>query len=763
MMKLRFRYIRAVLLVVVTYGILRTVYALHLARLPQLQFQNAVKLKVRSWYQNILASDLALESNELFLRHLDRVKQEKLQDDWSLEFWDLDESKTANLPLELPVPSYFTDPNLRKPVFQPFDPRFTLGIYLSYLNNQQGLAPLPFHWSDWVDMERLKKYIFPKKGGKIGCSFFDISHKGEAVKGSDLSPVQAYCREDDGSTPLGYSIFAFPGPQTVPNNQILGKSYLYTSAPSPKKLVFLTDSLGSYEVYVANSNVNSLKYSLLENGMVKMVDKDKINLLEEFKTLVEQHPPQNQAEVMKDPEITIPRDAFDVKVQPILDSFKDKSVDVMDHEYHMAIEYSHNEQDPPKFFREAKLLESHREKWLGEHYDWRFFNGLTVGNEEQQLSLHHLVKTYLNFARQHGIITWISHGSLLSWYWNGVAFPWDTDIDVQMPISELHKLARRFNQSLIIENVATADGKFNGMGRYFVDIGSSITHRSKGNGNNNIDGRFIDVDTGLYIDITALALTDTTTPQRYDYLVESQPRLKEMLEKTKDGDGNINNQVKNHELEAYNCRNNHFATYSELSPLVLTLVENLLSYVPSNFVMTLNYEYKFNGLTDKNYRDFFYLNNFRIWVTTQIVLDYLQDPKRWVDKQRGLPDKNGLKVTAKGKGGKRDNENKEKRVVSEYEKLKINKLTAQDHANLLQHGKIFKEYVKTMHFTDYHQKELELLTKLKTGEVEKHLESFQGKGGWLRSDLFMNKVMRQKFDFGTAIDEVFQLMDLYSA
>lgn len=755
-MRVRLRYMKVVLLFVVTYGVLKTIYALHLAQLPQLQFQNAVKLKFQSWFQNILASDLELESNEMFLRHVEKVRKEKRAHDWSLEFWDLDEKVISNLPLELKVPSYFRDDDQRKPIFQPFDPRFTLGVYLSYLNKNQGLEPVPFHWSDWVDMEKLKKYILPKKDGKIRCSFFDISNKGELVQGSELQPVQSYCQEDS-SNPLGYNIFAFPGPQMVPNNEILGKSYLYTSAPSPVKLVFLTDTLGSYEVYVADPSNNDLKHSLLHNDIVKKLDIDKVNVLNEYNTLVKTHPPRNKDEVMNDPEVTIPRDAFDVDVNSILDGLKGRDLNVMDDAYRKSIEYSHHEEDPPKFFREAKLLEKHPEKWLGDHYDWRFFNGITVGNEDQKLSLHHLVKSYLSFARQHGIITWISHGSLLSWYWNGLAFPWDTDIDVQVPLSELHKLGKRFNQSLIIENVGTSEDKFNGMGRYFVDIGSSITHRSKGNGNNNIDGRFIDIDTGLYIDITALALTDTDTPQRYDYLVESQPHIRKALEGLKDDNGNVNYRDKNRELEAYNCRNNHFATYDELSPLVLTLVENLLSYVPSNFVMTLNYEYKLNALTDKNYRDSFYLNNFRIWVITQIVLDYLQDPQRWVDEHKASGDDKSAE-----KKKKRVAVDKEKRVISNVEKWRINKLTTQDHANLLQHGLIFKEYVKTMHFTSYHEKELGLLMKLDIAGVTKHMEHYKHKGEWLRSDLFMSKVMRQRFDFEEAIDEVFKLMDLYA-
>ena len=89
-------------------------------------------------------------------------------------------------------------------------------------------------------------------------------------------------------------------------------------------------------------------------------------------------------------------------------------------------------------------------------------------------------------------------------YYHGIGMvwhSWDNDIDVQVPIMDLHKLSLQFNQTIVVEDPE------DGFGRYFLDIGSFITLREKGNGNNNIDARFIDIDTGLYIDITALALS----------------------------------------------------------------------------------------------------------------------------------------------------------------------------------------------------------------------------------------------------------------
>lgn len=112
-----------------------------------------------------------------------------------------------------------------------------------------------------------------------------------------------------------------------------------------------------------------------------------------------------------------------------------------------------------------------------------------------------------------------------------MSFPWDMDDDVQMPIRDLYRLARDFNQTLVVENIGhdhiagdVMDSEFNGMSTYFIDVTNSITHREKGNGNNNIDARFIDIQTGLYVDITGLSVSEERAPGRYDYVFQLDPR-----------------------------------------------------------------------------------------------------------------------------------------------------------------------------------------------------------------------------------------------
>ena len=175
-----------------------------------------------------------------------------------------------------------------------------------------------------------------------------------------------------------------------------------------------------------------------------------------------------------------------------------------------SLEFSRNKKpsEVKKYFHEVPIAPSFNEQNIekknkaGGHYDWRFFSGIIEDEEETRRTLHHMLRSFLKFTFAKNIPTWVAHGSLLSWYWNSLNFPWDNDIDVQMPIKDLQRFCKLYNNTLIVENLN------DGMGKYYVDCGSYLTHRTKGFGRNNIDARFIDIDKGIYIDITGLALTD---------------------------------------------------------------------------------------------------------------------------------------------------------------------------------------------------------------------------------------------------------------
>lgn len=52
------------------------------------------------------------------------------------------------------------------------------------------------------------------------------------------------------------------------------------------------------------------------------------------------------------------------------------------------------------------------------HYDKRYFHGV-VSDEERGDTQQHMVRAYLNFFRENDLDTWIAHGTLLGWWWNG--------------------------------------------------------------------------------------------------------------------------------------------------------------------------------------------------------------------------------------------------------------------------------------------------------------------------------------------------------
>lgn len=72
--------------------------------------------------------------------------------------------------------------------------------------------------------------------------------------------------------------------------------------------------------------------------------------------------------------------------------------------------------------------------------------------------------------------------------------PWDSDIDVQVSASTIHFLASYYNMTL-----HTFHGR-----DYMLEINPKYVDGSPDDYLNTIDGRFIDTETGLFIDITTV-------------------------------------------------------------------------------------------------------------------------------------------------------------------------------------------------------------------------------------------------------------------
>lgn len=103
-----------------------------------------------------------------------------------------------------------------------------------------------------------------------------------------------------------------------------------------------------------------------------------------------------------------------------------------------------------------------------------------------------------------GAETWIMHGSLLSWWWNQKLFPWDNDLDVQISEPTIHFLAEYYNMTEHHFDLPEVEG-----GRtYLLEINPNYVVRSTKDQLNVIDARWIDMSSGLFIDITAVRKDD---------------------------------------------------------------------------------------------------------------------------------------------------------------------------------------------------------------------------------------------------------------
>ncbi|KAL9099722.1 MAG: hypothetical protein Q9163_004821 [Psora crenata] len=184
------------------------------------------------------------------------------------------------------------------------------------------------------------------------------------------------------------------------------------------------------------------------------------------------------------------------------------------------------------------------------------FTDHTLPYEEQKSNLSLMMQSYLFYMADLGAETWIIHGTLLGWWWNRKIMPWDSDIDVQMSASTVHFLARYYNMA--IHTYRERD--------YMLEINPNYTNGSFEDALNVIDARWIDVETGLFIDITA---------------------VRPMKEKGKEG------WVASKDKHEQNIRN--------LFPLRYSVFEGLPVKVPYDYVKLLSDEYGKEALTKTEY------------------------------------------------------------------------------------------------------------------------------------------------------------------
>ncbi|KKK20584.1 hypothetical protein ARAM_004044 [Aspergillus rambellii] len=219
------------------------------------------------------------------------------------------------------------------------------------------------------------------------------------------------------------------------------------------------------------------------------------------------------------------------------------------------------------------------------HYDSRYFRH-PVSEEERAKTLTQIIHAYFDYFRENDLETWLAHGTLLGWWWNGRIMPWDWDIDTQVSEATLFRLADEFNNTIV--RIPTSDP--NVQQSYLLDINPWARQRDHHEGLNIIDARWIDMQTGLYIDITGLSKLD---PEKHP------------------------NQLQ--------CKHDHKYQINDIYPLRMTSFEGVAAKVPFRYEAVLTDEYQETALTNMHYNDHTWIPELEEWVSDKELEELAKD------------------------------------------------------------------------------------------------------------------------------------------
>ena len=592
--------------------------------------------------------------------------------------------------------------------FYDSDPRLVWSVHLSNIINHKSTNEhytMPFSWYDFADFNMYNKLISikDKHADSIQCSIllhpaFDKSllKRWEKEIGDSLFLSERFKYED----PFWYrSSKSFTNVavnnvdrycQQIPLNEttrfniplnltqymervrpevfdLQARNYLLNNIKQPLSVTVLDKDINAYRIDVRQGNRSNLVESGLLRKYIRRQPRDEVtqdikfdhdliysdflknDISENFR--VDIPGLSNETYNMDSVTLTLDDFKFDTlgKIEELQKQGKE-NLTIHDRNYLESLEVSSATHPAlaTKYFKEPGGIIQF--KSMGHHRDERFFHGALIYDEvEYSAKLNSMIRTFQKFIKANGLVSWLSHGTLYGHLYNGLAFPWDNDFDLQMPLKHLHYMSQYFNQSIIMEDPRE------GNGRFLLDVGTSITVRVHGNGNNNIDARFIDIDSGLYIDITALAVTSDVIPvKKFNYYdMENAKKIKQSdeiqniseetekqyyniytglaklsIQKLRDYVGEhqkefsvdnadhimkmYNDEVRalptadtissnlsevqryifNDKLTMVNCRNYHFSTLEMISPLKASIFHGVPVLIPHKPISSLKVEYK---------------------------------------------------------------------------------------------------------------------------------------------------------------------------
>ena len=609
------------------------------------------------------------------------------------------------------------------------------------LNEISQPIKLPFDWVDWMDLTLLNEQLREPPEVRPNCQSIRENTDAKQVL------MERWCQDLDQVTEeqlqtWGYTKQQLPGFIIFghqPHNKRcfnddrvkMAKSYALIHMPNPLKVIIL-DQDGTYEFDVDQTRKQRInqgdmfqRYLKFNNLLNDEVEQIKLNHLEELRHLksliipynnedtklkIEGSSMYNLSQEMFHPKTIDEQFAYLPKeFLTSLDSLTSEGTETQEQQAKLdsliksqltpqqqifldgllTCQASFDNQEP-RFFKMTTLrLDDERnvDYDRGWHYDWRFFNGALnydkPGWTQQEntfrteIILDRLLRNWTKFAQKKGIIWWIMHGPLLSWYWDGLMFPFDIDIDIQVPVEHLYTLARDYNQTLVVEDPSEGYGKF------FIEAGTYIYNRDMSNGENYIDARFIDVDSGIYIDITGLSKSKAMPDEFY-----TEEEIKGLI---KDVDINKVSEFD----EIYNDRRKHFYKLHQISPLRHSMLQGIPVFIPQEINSRLQFEYE-RGLSEFEYADWYFVKQLNLWIHGEHLSQVL--PHELIMDEPG-------KI------------NKEKVLIQ------LDLLTDEIVLKLLDIDEILIEYYKTKKYTDFHDLEMEYML---VGDHKRYEELVEG-------------------------------------
>ncbi|KAI5960297.1 uncharacterized protein KGF55_004589 [Candida pseudojiufengensis] len=521
-------------------------------------------------------------------------------------------------------------------------------------NNEQSkdhLIQMPFAWEDWVDLTMLNEEILKPIDEKRTCQ--DLQSKA-----NKKTKYPGWCKNlidlnDEEIEEIGLKIEDLPGfiVKTSPMNKahhlevmLQGKGHLLTNQELPNSIIFLTKN-GTYETQISNKRQRLVRTELFETYLnrnnLSASEVVTLNPQIEYNSLIEtipSRPLKLEDDIYKMRQITrqtstnssrmlyLDKDSFHYNQESIDEQISEyesrlKKIDnaitnelkydpqtikdnkltrkEFNHYNGLKLANKYSVLKEPTYYKLATLRKDKSNQDAGWHYEWRFFNGalryikddswnLQQLEIREQIILDRLLRNWFRFAEEKGIISWIAHGPLLSWYWDGLMFPFDIDIDIQMPSSELNRLSSNYNMTLVVEDINE------GYGKYLIDCSTFLHHRDIASKDNHIDARFIDIDTGTYIDITGIGINNANPPPEYDSYIKTK-------------------QKKGESIELYMDRRKHWLTFEKISPLHYSMIGGVPVYVPNDIMSMLNNEYS-GGTRSYYYNGYYFVPCLRLWL-----------------------------------------------------------------------------------------------------------------------------------------------------